>query len=180
MACAVPGGEITLLDVPHRGSRVSPCHRTARSAYKLRSPWEFILTTEQVNDHLWGDHIGFRNQMEPFRRIGSQLLQFSRETTQRKKNVAGFVPPAQLWEARNLRLEAAQITHLGYAISAPLALTKEVGSVSEFRHKIDFRTTIAAPVARHLANGQAEPLLGVALEPRGADFLEDRAAHVFR
>ena len=93
------------------------------------------------------------NQEEPFGGIGGELLRFGGESAQCKENVGWLVSPASLGQAGNLRLEGAQITQPHYAIRAPLAFTKKVDSVSEFRHEIDFRTTIPAPVARHLANG---------------------------
>jgi hypothetical protein len=40
-----------------------------------------------------------------------------------------------------------------HTIRTPLAFAKEVGSLIEFRHEVDFGLTVSPPVAHHLANG---------------------------
>lgn len=53
------------------------------------------------------NHIGLRDEIEPFSRIGSKLLQFRREIAQREKDVARLVPPVGLGQAGDLRLQFA-------------------------------------------------------------------------
>jgi len=107
-----------------------------------------------------------------------KLQQFGRKSAQREENVAGLVPPMRFWQAGDLRLEGAQIAQPRYAVRAPLAFTREVSSVIEFRHEVDFGATVPAPVPSHLLNREAEALFRVQLKPLAADFFKHGPTYV--
>ena len=95
--CPVQAVQICRLFERFRGHR----HGSGRiTAYSAVTTWLTIRPAE---------HIELRDEIEPFRRISGELQQFRKETAQRKKYVAWFVPPARLWKAGDLGLQDAQL-----------------------------------------------------------------------
>ncbi len=56
-----------------------------------RSPLNILTLT--------AEHVRIRDQEEPLGRVGGKLSKLGREAAQRKKNIAGFVPPAGFGQA---------------------------------------------------------------------------------